>query len=175
MPTIQRFSVAFTLGVCLVGISGCGWFFRQAQAPDDSPSPTEAIAPDSPSPDPSEASPSTSPSDNAGKPTAPVATADCSNAATQTELDACAKSVYESADAKLNDTYQKLASSLNEGDRQLLTDAELAWIEFRDQNCDFEQSLFEGGSVQPTVYYSCLERMTKARTQQLESQFNNPF
>jgi len=43
------------------------------------------------------------------------------------------------------------------------------WVRFRDTNCTFERSSYQGGSIAPSIYYSCIEQMTKQRTEQLEN------
>ncbi len=93
---------------------------------------------------------------------------DCDNAQTQVDINQCAAKAAEVADEKLNQVYQQVKSTLSAGEKTLLTDAQLAWIEFRDKNCEFSRSRFEGGSIAPTVYSSCLERITKQRTEELE-------
>ncbi len=50
----------------------------------------------------------------------------------------CARLRYEQADRRLNQVYQQLISKLNGDERQELTNAQLAWIQFRDKNCSFE-------------------------------------
>ncbi|HEX8117672.1 MAG TPA: lysozyme inhibitor LprI family protein, partial [Pyrinomonadaceae bacterium] len=77
---------------------------------------------------------------------------------------------FKEADARLNRVYKELASKL-EGDAPgRLKLVEIAWTKYRDDNCDFEASRFEGGSMRPLIYSSCMERMTRARTAELREQ-----
>lgn len=91
----------------------------------------------------------------------------CDDPQTQYEMNVCAKNRFVSADALLNRVYKQLASKL-EGDLLVkLKAAEASWLKYRDDNCDYEGSIFAGGSIRPTIYYSCLERATKSRTAEL--------
>ena len=93
---------------------------------------------------------------------------DCNNAQTQLEINRCAQLFYQNADKKLNQIYQQLLPKLERSRKQKLVAAQQAWIKFRDTSCEFERSGYEGGSIAPTIYFSCLEKTTQQRTQQLQ-------
>lgn len=96
---------------------------------------------------------------------------DCTDPSlTQTQLNVCAKASYNAADQRLNQVYQQLQAQLSPADVELLTTAELAWLDYRDTNCKFAESIYAGGSIQPTIYFNCLERVTDARIAELEVQ-----
>lgn len=93
----------------------------------------------------------------------------CKSPQTQVEINRCASLFAKVADQKLNQVYQKLRSKLKGSQQeQLLIDSEQAWIKFRDTNCVFEQSRYQGGSIAPSIYSSCMEQMTNQRTEELE-------
>ncbi|QSJ15615.1 lysozyme inhibitor LprI family protein [Nostoc sp. UHCC 0702] len=92
----------------------------------------------------------------------------CNNAQTQLEINQCAQLSYKNADQKLNQVYQQLLPKLSRSRKQKLNAAQLAWIKFRDASCEFERSAYEGGSIAPTIYFGCLEKTTKQRTQELQ-------
>lgn len=95
---------------------------------------------------------------------------DCKSPQTQAAINTCVSSSAEVADQKLNQVYQQLKSALKGSQREkLLIDAELMWVRFRDTNCAFERSSYQGGSIAPSIYYSCIEQTTKQRTEQLEN------
>ncbi len=95
---------------------------------------------------------------------------DCKSPQTQAAINTCASLSAEAADKTLNQVYQQLKSTLKGSQKEkLLIDAELMWVRFRDTNCVFERSSYQGGSIAPSIYYSCLEQMTKHRTEQLEN------
>jgi uncharacterized protein YecT (DUF1311 family) len=68
----------------------------------------------------------------------------------------------------LNQVYQQLIPTLSGSRKQKLITAQQAWIKFRDTNCEFERSAYQGGTVAPAIYFGCLEQTTQQRTQQLQ-------
>ncbi|MEH2024964.1 lysozyme inhibitor LprI family protein [Nostoc sp.] len=92
----------------------------------------------------------------------------CNNPQTQRAINECTKLSYQNADKKLNQVYQQLVSTLERSRKQKLVAAQLAWVKFRDTNCEFERSKYEGGSIASSIYSGCLENTTKLRTQQLQ-------
>lgn len=84
----------------------------------------------------------------------------------------CAMSEFSKADLRLNEVYQELkTSNVNIDGKTLLINAQLAWIQFRDSNCEYAAERYQGGSIQPYIYYSCLTRLTQERIGHLESYF----
>lgn len=96
----------------------------------------------------------------------------CGDAVTQTDMNICAHQTYETVDVALNQTYQALTAELSASEQELLTDAELAWIKYRDRTCELEAAPYEGGSIQPLIYSQCLTRMTENRTAELQAHLN---
>ena len=94
----------------------------------------------------------------------------CRDPQTQYEMNVCADRAYKAADAELNKVYNRLVSKLDEAARTKLKVVEVTWLKYRDANCDYEAALYEGGSIKPAIYSSCMERMTKARTAELREQ-----
>jgi uncharacterized protein YecT (DUF1311 family) len=96
----------------------------------------------------------------------------CEGAQTQYDMNVCTLKKFEAADALLNKVYNRLVSKLagDEGQRAKLKAAETSWLKYRDANCDYEASAYEGGSIKPTIANTCLERMTKARAAELDGQ-----
>ncbi|HLP88001.1 MAG TPA: lysozyme inhibitor LprI family protein [Nostocaceae cyanobacterium] len=92
----------------------------------------------------------------------------CSNPQTQADINQCAGLSYQNADKKLNQVYRQLLPKLPKARQNKLISAQQAWIKFRDASCEFERSAFEGGSIAPSIYAGCLEKLTKQRTQQLQ-------
>ncbi|MFB2934189.1 lysozyme inhibitor LprI family protein [Aerosakkonemataceae cyanobacterium BLCC-F154] len=92
----------------------------------------------------------------------------CKDPQTQLEINTCAGIEYRNADQKLNQVYQKLLLRLPASRKQKLILAQRAWITFRDANCEFERSQFEGGTMAPAAKAGCLANLTKTRTAQIE-------
>jgi uncharacterized protein YecT (DUF1311 family) len=88
-------------------------------------------------------------------------------AQTQLEMNQTAQRKYEKADKELNKVYSILIKSLDKTEAQILVKAQKCWIKFRDSHCEFESSQYEGGSIQPLIYSTCLEELTKKRIAEL--------
>lgn len=100
--------------------------------------------------------------------------APCMSVVTQVEVNACSQRESEKADAEMNVSYQRLMSSLAEGedgekDQQKLKQAQLLWLKYRDANCESEASIYEGGTIHPAIYNLCLASVTKERTERLKA------
>ncbi|MGH9836125.1 MAG: lysozyme inhibitor LprI family protein [Blastocatellia bacterium] len=91
----------------------------------------------------------------------------CAGLTTQSEMNRCAQDEYKKVDAELNRVYQQVISKLEPEHRERLKIAQRAWLTFRDAHCDCEAFTFNGGSMQPLSYYSCLSATTKERITQL--------
>jgi uncharacterized protein YecT (DUF1311 family) len=89
-------------------------------------------------------------------------------AQTQAEMNQTAAQGYYKADVELNKVYKILMSKLDEKGKSLLIKAENDWIKYRDAHCKFEASFYEGGSMQPMIYSSCLESVTMERIKELK-------
>ncbi|WP_244110355.1 MULTISPECIES: lysozyme inhibitor LprI family protein [Burkholderia] len=85
-------------------------------------------------------------------------------------MNGCANRAYARADAELNSRYRALQSRLKDdrdGARNL-TDAQRAWIAFRDAECAFQTIRVAGGSAEPLARAACLEEVTKSRSVALQ-------
>ena len=94
----------------------------------------------------------------------------CANAQTQLEMNMCWGNQYKTADAKLNAVYREFTSKLSPEETVQLKAAQLAWIKFRDANCEFVADAYKGGSIRPMIAAMCLADGTNARTSELKTQ-----
>jgi uncharacterized protein YecT (DUF1311 family) len=98
---------------------------------------------------------------------------DCDNANTTVDMKQCAQIEYDKADKELNDAYKKVMTAVkasgNPKAKDKLVAAQRAWIDFRDKDCAFEASVFEGGTIYGLIYTGCLTTRTQTRTQELLS------
>ena len=92
----------------------------------------------------------------------------CPGSNTQFELNQCAARARDKADAELNKVYRELMKDAGTTERAKLRAAQLAWIKFRDTQCDYESVGNKGGSIYPMVVSFCLARVTNARVKQLQ-------
>ncbi|MGI9066626.1 MAG: lysozyme inhibitor LprI family protein [Pyrinomonadaceae bacterium] len=94
----------------------------------------------------------------------------CGETGTQAEANACARLEYQKADAEMNKLYGRLMTELADykgNDQQKLQRAQALWLQYRDANCESEASIYQGGSIRPAVYNSCLASVTRERTQRM--------
>ena len=97
------------------------------------------------------------------------ALADCNAPATQSEMTQCAGQAYPTADKKLNLAYNAYRARLSAEQKKKLTQAQLAWVKFRDLSCAFESSGAEGGSAYPMVRSGCLAAKTESRLKEIKA------
>ena len=96
-------------------------------------------------------------------------TLDCDNAQNQLEINTCAGLQAQEADKKLNEVYQQLRAKIKDFPQEpRLIEAQQQWIKFRDADCEYAKSQYEGGSIVPTVEAGCITRLTEQRTKDLE-------
>lgn len=102
---------------------------------------------------------------------------DCASPMTQSEMTDCAERDFKSADAKLTAVWRQALAAARQMDQYLVAgdvpaeiaqqDAQRAWIAFRDAACKAEPPSVRGGSLQPRLTLSCMDRLTRARSEDL--------
>jgi uncharacterized protein YecT (DUF1311 family) len=97
----------------------------------------------------------------------------CADAQSQAEMNMCWGKEYKAADAKMNKTYQDFMSKLDESEKMQLKNAQLAWLKYRDTNCDFVADQYKGGTMRPMIAAICLADVTNARVNELKSQIKD--
>ena len=99
----------------------------------------------------------------------PEALKDCDK--NQLTMNMCASHRYTTADQKLNQQYKQLMGQQDATGKQRLRDAQRAWIGFRDKDCLANTGMREeSGSIWPLLHFSCLERHTIQRSEDLKLQ-----
>jgi uncharacterized protein YecT (DUF1311 family) len=91
---------------------------------------------------------------------------DCSDPQTQADMNTCSAISYKKADDSLNATYQKALGLLQKSDVNAMEDfkkIQRAWIQYRDLHCKYVAGVYEGGSIAPLMYTSCMEELTVER------------
>ncbi len=88
---------------------------------------------------------------------------------TQLEMNDCAAAEFQQADGQLNAVWPQVKGYMDSiGQGAVLLDAQRKWIPFRDAACTAEIAPYAGGSIQPLIWYSCLTRLTRVRTFDLQ-------
>ena len=90
-------------------------------------------------------------------------------AQTQLEMNETANIKYKKADAELNKVYKQLIAVLDRDEKPLLIQAEKDWVKFRDSHCKFDASQYDGGSIKPLIYSTCLEELTRKRIAEIKA------
>ena len=109
-------------------------------------------------------------------------TIDCDNAVTQSAMTQCAQQSFAKADALLNAEYRQTMAMMRKFDAEpgshpagdtrpgyaaALTEAQRAWIAFRDAHCRTMGYQMRGCSAEPMLVWGCRETLTRDRTEQL--------
>lgn len=94
----------------------------------------------------------------------------CAEAQTQADMNICWGKQYKAADAQLNVVYREFMSKLGPEETAQLKTAQLAWLKFRDANCEFVAGQFKGGTMRPMIAGMCLADVTYARVSELKAQ-----
>lgn len=102
----------------------------------------------------------------------PASAADCADATSTPEMAACAQRELDQNDARLNDVYKRLMAPnrLDGRGRDLLREAQRAWIKFRDADCAWSADAWRGGTGESTAHLSCLADHTGRRAEALEAE-----
>jgi uncharacterized protein YecT (DUF1311 family) len=103
-----------------------------------------------------------------GLPLSSEATAHCQSLASDLEYKQCARNAYVASDKKINRLYKSLLSKLTGTEQQELIEAQTAWIESRNVDCNFEVYRHQGVPKYGGFPNNCLERMTKERIEELQ-------
>lgn len=90
----------------------------------------------------------------------------------QQEMNACAAEEYKKADAELNLVYRKLLEMDDADGQAKLKSAELAWMKFRDSQCDYLNFRAEGGSAYNQWQFQCITVETNKRIVDLKKFLN---
>jgi uncharacterized protein YecT (DUF1311 family) len=96
---------------------------------------------------------------------------DCGDATDQATMNACFSAEYAKADASLHRLYELDLKQLEGSDRVGLIKTQNAGLRYREAECQLEADLEIGGSIMPTVYYSCLKEKTIARQSEMQSDY----
>ena len=95
----------------------------------------------------------------------------CDEALTQLEMSQCTVSESAHTEKQLKKIYHQLETQ-NSGDVEqlnLLKQTQSLWLKYRETSCQFASSQYEGGSIQPLIYSSCITGLTKERVKNLET------
>ena len=87
---------------------------------------------------------------------------------TTADMKQCANKELEEVTKKLNATYNSYRKLLEPKQQKDLKAVQLAWIKYKDLNCNFEYSFYEGGTIAGLVGTNCLIYITNQRLKEFE-------
>jgi uncharacterized protein YecT (DUF1311 family) len=111
----------------------------------------------------------------------------CASATTQAELNKCSDEEHLKADEHLNSRYKNLLCKLQQSADgakkqkddpltkqvetaiQKLRAAQIAWDQYRTLHCDALKQQFEGGTIAPREWATCMTEMANHRIAELKS------
>lgn len=85
-------------------------------------------------------------------------------------MNACAHEDFLAAGSGYAERYQTLSATLTKAQRDRLRTMQSAWLRYRTEASRFEAGPSTTGSIHGFVYWSCVARMTRARTAELAAQ-----
>ncbi|MEP9401121.1 lysozyme inhibitor LprI family protein [Sphingomonas silueang] len=103
----------------------------------------------------------------------------CGKAPTQALMNRCAQQGWQAADAAMTREWRATYAAMKARDARdkphgggfgyaaAALESQRAWLKLRDTHCVLEGGIYGGGSAQPLARFSCMERMTNDRAQQL--------
>jgi len=91
----------------------------------------------------------------------------CYNAGNTVEINDCLIDEFGKIDLQLNQTYQKTIKGLTADSKKALTEAQRAWIQFRDKECSAVYEFWKEGSIRNTKHMVCKIEKTRQRTTEL--------
>lgn len=108
----------------------------------------------------------------------------CSSATNEVEMYQCLKHQLKKADTTLNQLYKVLVARYKDNGAPqaqgaksqdgYIKEAQIAWIKFRDDSCDFETYESITGSGFGTIYTACLLDKTQERVKYLQWYIEHP-
>lgn len=106
----------------------------------------------------------------------------CADPQNQAEMNLCASADFERADDELNAVWRQAVDAIRRSDSELgpvadarpsgetrLSEAQRAWIVFRDAHCAVVGYEARGGSMESMLFNGCRARVTRARIEQLRA------
>jgi uncharacterized protein YecT (DUF1311 family) len=98
--------------------------------------------------------------------------APCNKLSTTAQEASCFHKAAEIADQELNRLYARIRSVLPPGDLIDLTEAQRAWMSYRDLTCTAEYHLYGGGTGGPVTRLACVAAITQERTATLKTTYD---
>lgn len=92
----------------------------------------------------------------------------CDQVLAKDQLVECLGKEFSVADSALNKTYNILKTKLDREGKELLKNGQVAWLTYRDKDCELQALAVAGGQAYQPTFISCQTEKTNRRTQELK-------
>lgn len=92
----------------------------------------------------------------------------CSSKNNQMEMNECYGKILKNSEKELNKIYSELEKKVE--NKSLLSKTKATWFKYRKAQCEFETAGFVTGSIYPTIFAMCLNRLTQQQIDYLKHQ-----
>lgn len=99
---------------------------------------------------------------------------DCRTAKTQREINDCTASELREAGGQLDRSYEKYLKALAGDDRDRLAQAQRAWEQYRDLDCNAAEGTYGAGTMASAESSACKSRLTRQRVEELDRIYGEP-
>lgn len=98
--------------------------------------------------------------------------ANCDKPISQTEMNECSSSDYNTLDKELNRVYKELMSKLSDTEKEELKKEQRKWIKYKNSEAAKDAAEFSGGSMASMMYSDSLTYSTKKRVEELKAKLS---
>ena len=96
-----------------------------------------------------------------------ITSGDCSDALSQKSMNDCAHRNYKREEQLLEKSTQQILTQIDASRQRSFKAVQQTWVQFRKQQCSFDASRYDGGSMAPMVYFTCMAELTQQRNKEL--------
>lgn len=91
----------------------------------------------------------------------------CTGLTTQMSINQCLNKQLQASDRQLGKVYNGYMKTLSKSQQTNLRAAQRLWVQFKEKDCQYVASHYQGGSMQPAVLAQCLIDRAETREQEL--------
>jgi len=101
-------------------------------------------------------------------PTPQTTAVNCGASTSQTAMNECFAREAKQDQLLLERLLKELVAKLDTPDKKRLEEVQSQWVKYRDSHCRWHAGFFQGGSVQPMMYSTCISELTWNRIEELK-------
>lgn len=98
---------------------------------------------------------------------------DCEEALSQRGMEDCARQNYKREVWQLEKNMAQILKPLGPARQRQFKAAQQTWEQFRKQQCNFDASRYEGGTMETLEYFTCMSDLTQQRNEDLLTMLND--